>query len=125
MIMWRNDRTGGDHPVRDLCVTKSERQVVCSSLRAPNNAITDLGIDLSGSSCPIRTTTTWDNGYGPLCVVRFFRKLFRRRSSEMRAGWGWAGYVTGLFSVAPASRPVSQRAGVPRAMAQDPFVLRI
>ena len=49
MILLRNDRAGGDHPVRDPCVVKSERQVVCSSLRAPNNAITDLGVDLSGS----------------------------------------------------------------------------
>ena len=86
VIMWRNDRAGGDHPVRDPCVTKSERQVVCSSLRAPNNAITDLGIDLSGSSCPIRTTTTWDNGYGPLCVVRFFRKLCQTSSSALWHG---------------------------------------
>ena len=83
MILWRNDRAGGDHPVRDPCVTKSERQVVCSSLRAPNNAITDLGIDLSGSSCPIRTTTTWDNGYGPLYAVCISRKLRQTSSSAL------------------------------------------
>jgi hypothetical protein len=43
-----------------------------------------LGIDLSGSSCPIRTTTTWDNGYGPLYVVRFSRKLCQTSSSALR-----------------------------------------
>ena len=28
VILWQNNRTGGDHPVRVPCVTKLERQVV-------------------------------------------------------------------------------------------------
>src|SRR3954462_2159451 len=43
--------------------------------------------DLSGSSCPLRTTSTWDYGVGPLCCG-LVRGLFRRQQYRgLRRDW--------------------------------------
>src|SRR4051812_47809173 len=43
--------------------------------------------DLSGSSCPLRTTSTWDYGVGPLCCG-LVRGLFRRQQYRgLRRVW--------------------------------------
>src|ERR1041385_537766 len=59
--------------------------------------------DLSGSSCPLRTTSTWDYGVGPLhCSL--VRWLFRRQLYlGLIAGLGPPTPVVGGGSASPAS----------------------
>src|SRR3954463_6072398 len=59
--------------------------------------------DLSGSTCPIRTTSTWDYGVGPLrCSL--VRGLFRRQLYlGLIAGLGPPTPVVGGGSASPAS----------------------
>src|SRR3954465_14765500 len=59
--------------------------------------------DLSGSSCPLRTTSTWDYGVGPLrCSL--VRGLFRHQLYlGLIAGLGPLTPVVGSGSASPAS----------------------
>ena len=100
-------------PARYVSPSRSDRlsDRLCELL----NELTDWIFDLSWVVGPIRTTTTWDNGYGPLCVVRFFRKLCQTSSSALRPGR--TGAIQPGWCLAS---PCTQRPEGHRAMAQDP-----